>query len=176
FEAVNAITADDDPYLGTVTTPPGASAEAAAAAAAHGVLTNYFPASAASLDAALVTSLAAIPDGPAKDDGVAVGEAAAGAMLADRTNAASAPPPPPPAAGPRAGAVDAGMHGRCLTALAGPDAVRRAPDRPVPTRSAARAHERAVHEGLRRGEDGRRGRQHGPPARSDGRRAILRRR
>ena len=74
FEAVNAITGDDDPYLGTVTAPPGASAEAAAAAAAHGVLINYFPASAASLDAALVTSLAAIPDGPAKDDGVAVGD------------------------------------------------------------------------------------------------------
>src|SRR4029453_11209137 len=84
FEAVNAITGDDDPYLGTVTAPPGASAEAAAAAAAHGVLTNYFPA--ASLDAALVTSLAAIPDGQAKDDGVAVGEAAAAAMIADRTN------------------------------------------------------------------------------------------
>ena len=92
FEAVNAITGDDDPYLGTVTAPPGASAEAAAAAAAHGVLTNYFPASAASLDAALVTSLAAIPDGQAKDDGVAVGEAAAAAMIADRTNDGSAPP------------------------------------------------------------------------------------
>ena len=92
FEAVNAITGDDDPYLGTVTAPPGASAEAAAAAAAHGVLTNYLPASAASLDAALVTSLAAIPDGQAKDDGVAVGEAAAAAMIADRTNDGSAPP------------------------------------------------------------------------------------
>jgi hypothetical protein len=92
FEAVNAITGDDDPYLGTVTAPPGASAEAAAAGAAHGVLTNYLPASAASLDAALVTSLAAIPDGQAKDDGVAVGEAAAAAMIADRTNDGSAPP------------------------------------------------------------------------------------
>src|SRR5215470_16928 len=91
FEAVNAITGDDDPYLGTVTAPPGASAEAAAAAAAHGVLTNYFPAS-ATLDAALVTSLAAIPDGQAKDDGVAVGEAAATAMIADRTNDGSTPP------------------------------------------------------------------------------------
>jgi hypothetical protein len=92
FEAVNAITGDDDPYLGTVTAPPGASAEAAAAAAAHSVLTNYFPASAMALDAALMTSLAAIPDGQAKDDGVAVGEAAAAAMIADRTNDGSAPP------------------------------------------------------------------------------------
>ena len=45
FEAVNAITGDYDPYLGTITAPPGASAEAAAVAAAHGVLRNYFPGS-----------------------------------------------------------------------------------------------------------------------------------
>ena len=39
FEAVNAITRDYRPYLGTVEAPPGASPEAAAVAAAHGVLT-----------------------------------------------------------------------------------------------------------------------------------------
>ena len=50
FEAVNAITGDYEPYLGTITAPPGASAEAAAVAAAHGVLKHYFPA-AVSLDA-----------------------------------------------------------------------------------------------------------------------------
>ncbi len=66
FEAVNAITGDYEPYLGTITAPPGASAEAAAVAAAHGVLKNYFPSSAASLDAARASSLAAIPDGQAK--------------------------------------------------------------------------------------------------------------
>jgi hypothetical protein len=92
FEAVNAITGDDDPYLGTVTAPAGASADAAAVAAAHDVLKNYFPASAASLDAAEASSLGAIRDGQAKDDGVAVGEAAAAAMIADRTNDGSAPP------------------------------------------------------------------------------------
>src|SRR5262245_37580555 len=85
FEAVNAITGDYEPYLGTITAPPGASAEAAAVAAAHGVLKNYFPSSAASLDAARASSLAAIPDGQAKDDGIAVGEAAAAAMIANRT-------------------------------------------------------------------------------------------
>src|SRR5438046_10563985 len=62
FEAVNAITGDYEPYLGTITAPPGASAEAAAVAAAHGVLRNYFPGSAASLDAARASSLAAIPE------------------------------------------------------------------------------------------------------------------
>jgi hypothetical protein len=100
FEAVNAITGDYEPYLGTVAAPPGASAEAAAVAAAHGVLKNYFPGSAASLDAASANSLAAIADGPAKDNGIAVGEAAALAMIADRANDGSAPPEfylPPPA-------------------------------------------------------------------------------
>ena len=102
FEAVNAITGDYDPYLGTITAPPGASAEAAAVAAAHGVLKNYFPGSAASLDAARANSLAAIPDGQAKDDGIAVGEAAAAAMIADRANDGSAPPQfyTPPSANP----------------------------------------------------------------------------
>ena len=35
FEAVNAITGDYQPYLGTITAPPGASAEAAAIEAAY---------------------------------------------------------------------------------------------------------------------------------------------
>ena len=43
FEAVNAITGEYRPYLGTISAPAGASAEAAAAAAAHGVLKAYFP-------------------------------------------------------------------------------------------------------------------------------------
>src|SRR5512145_3162789 len=38
FEAVNAVTGDYQPYLGTVAAPPGASVEAAAVAAAHRVL------------------------------------------------------------------------------------------------------------------------------------------
>ena len=92
FEAVDAITGDYNPYLGTITAPVGASAEAAAAAAAHGVLKSYFPGNASILDAARVSSLAAIPDGPAKDDGIAVGEAAAAAMIADRASDGSSPP------------------------------------------------------------------------------------
>src|ERR1700686_2638680 len=45
FEAVNAITGDYKPYLGTVAAPAGASAEAAVVAAAYRVLATYFPAS-----------------------------------------------------------------------------------------------------------------------------------
>src|SRR5262245_64611339 len=86
FEAVNACERRYDPYLGTVTAPAGASADAAAVAAAHGVLKNYFPASAAALDAARAQSLGGIPDGLAKSDGVAVGEAAAAAMIFARAD------------------------------------------------------------------------------------------
>lgn len=114
FEAVNACTHEYEPYLGTVYAPFGASAEAAAVTAAHGVLKNYFPAAAASLDAARAQSLAAIPDGQAKWNGIAVGEDAAAAMIAARANDGAAPPetflpdttdpgvwqPTPPAFGP----------------------------------------------------------------------------
>lgn len=92
FEAVNAITGEYEPYLGTISATPGASTEAAAVAAAHGVLKALFPAQGATLDQKRADSLATIPDGPAKNDGIAVGEAAAVAMVANRTNDGSAPP------------------------------------------------------------------------------------
>ena len=63
FEAVNAITGDYQPYLGTIQAPAGASAEAAAVQAAYRVLRTYFPASAALLDLDRANSLAQIPDG-----------------------------------------------------------------------------------------------------------------
>src|SRR3954464_3255088 len=82
FEAVNAIVGDYEPYLGTIVEPPGASPDAAAVAAAHRALVALHPASAPALDVFRAQSLSAIPDGPAKDDGIAVGVAAADAMLA----------------------------------------------------------------------------------------------
>ena len=82
FEAVNAIEGDYETYLrGLIVAPPGASPDAAAIAAAHLTLVTLRPDSAVALDAARAASLAAIRDGQAKDDGIAVGEAAAGAML-----------------------------------------------------------------------------------------------
>jgi hypothetical protein len=102
FEAVNAITEEYEPYLGTIEAPAGASADAAAIAAAHLVLKTYFPANAA-LDIELGNSLAAIPESPAKAAGIAVGEAAALAMIALRNGDGSAPAqfyvPPTTAAG-----------------------------------------------------------------------------
>ena len=92
FEAVNSITGKYQPYLGTVSAPAGASPEAAAVTAAHDTLVFYFPAQAVDLNGLRDTSLAAIPDGQAKTDGIAVGAAAAAAMIADRTGDGSAPP------------------------------------------------------------------------------------
>ncbi|MEO8680583.1 MAG: PA-phosphatase, partial [Vicinamibacterales bacterium] len=91
FEAVNAITGDYQPYLGTVVAPVGASADAAAIAAAYGVLKNYFPA-AANLTPAYDAAMAAIPDSPAKFGGIAAGQAAAAQMIAARIGDGSAPP------------------------------------------------------------------------------------
>jgi membrane-associated phospholipid phosphatase len=103
FESVNAITGKYHPYLGTIVAPPGASADAAAIQAAYRVLSTYFPASASTLDADRANSLASIPDGQAKIDGIATGEAAALAMIALRANDGSSPPqfkiPGPPIPG-----------------------------------------------------------------------------
>src|SRR5205085_5369204 len=49
FEAVNAITGDYKPYVGSVVAPAGASADAAAVAAAYNVLKFYFPGAAVNL-------------------------------------------------------------------------------------------------------------------------------
>jgi hypothetical protein len=114
FEAVNACTHEYEPYLATVRARHPASAEAAAVAAAHGVLKNYFPEAASALDTARAQSLAAIPDGKPKRDGIAVGEAAAAAMILARAHDGASPPetflpatadpgiwqPTPPAFGP----------------------------------------------------------------------------
>jgi hypothetical protein len=88
YDAVNAIDGTHQPYLDPIEAPPGASQAAAAATAAHHVLVGLVPATlpqvTASLDALYATSLGKIPDGQAETDGIAVGAAAAAAMLANR--------------------------------------------------------------------------------------------
>jgi hypothetical protein len=91
FEAVNAITGEYQPYLGTITAPPGASADAAAIQAAYHVLNFYFGPS-ATLDAQYANSIGQIPNGQAKIDGIATGDAAASAMISLRANDGSSPP------------------------------------------------------------------------------------
>src|SRR6185436_7339315 len=92
FEAVNAITPRYEPYLGSIRAASTASPEAGAITAGHGVLRALVPGAAATLDAERLAALSAIPDGQSKLDGIAVGEAAAAAMLAARAADGSAPP------------------------------------------------------------------------------------
>src|SRR5215469_16573421 len=92
FEAVNSITGNYQPYLGTIVAPSGASAEAAAAQAAHDVLVTYFQNSQATLDQQLAASLALIPDGQPKIDAIATRNPAAAPILALPPDAGSAIP------------------------------------------------------------------------------------
>ena len=91
FESVNAITGEYHPYRGTIVASPSACPEAAAIQAAYHVLNTYFPMSASTLAAERAKSLASIPDGQAKTDGIATGDAAALAMIALRANDGSSP-------------------------------------------------------------------------------------
>jgi hypothetical protein len=91
FEAVNATTGKYEPYLGTVTAPDGASSEAAAVMASWGVLDAFYGPNNAALNNARDLSLASIADGQAKIDGMAVGVAAAAAMMANRADDHSTP-------------------------------------------------------------------------------------
>ena len=59
---------------------------AAAASAAYGVLVRLFPAQKSSLDAALAQSLAQIPNGDKKDEGIVLGDQVAVQIIAIRSN------------------------------------------------------------------------------------------
>ena len=80
FDALNSVTPLFHPYAVSLPGAGGASPEAAAAAAAYGVLIRLLPAQQLALDAALAASLATIPDGPAKAQGLAIGDAVADAI------------------------------------------------------------------------------------------------
>jgi hypothetical protein len=85
YDAVNGIDGGYQPYLLDTKFDSSGSQGAAAATAAYRVLLAITPATRhAGLDAAYATTLAAIPDGPMKQEGIDAGEAAAGAMLASR--------------------------------------------------------------------------------------------
>lgn len=86
YDAVNAITGEYEPFYYRIAGPSHASIDAAAVAAAHRVLVNYFPAQQTALDTQFTASLAAITASPdAMTAGVAVGEAAAMAVISART-------------------------------------------------------------------------------------------
>jgi hypothetical protein len=151
YEAVNSIARKYQPYLAEpIAVSYPASPEAAAVAAAHRVLATYFPASSAMLDAARAASLGGIADGTAKGNGVAVGEAAAAALIARRANDGSSPPEffmpasthagvwqPTPACPPAGGVL---LHWRNVTpfGIKSADQFRSAPPPPLTSRRYAR--------------------------------------
>jgi membrane-associated phospholipid phosphatase len=94
YDAVNAIDRSHEPYLISVRAPRSASETAAADAAAHTALLGLYPAQQSLLDADYVAELAKVPEGPAKDKGVQLGEQVARDLLAIRANDGSSLTPP----------------------------------------------------------------------------------
>ena len=85
-DAVNSVAPRYEAYAVQVSPSGEASVEAAAVQAAYGMLIRLLPAQANMLNAARSASLSAIPDGPAKEEGLAVGEAVAGQIVALRSS------------------------------------------------------------------------------------------
>lgn len=87
YDAVNAVQHRKfEPFYYSGDVRTDASDEAAAVAAAHRVLVNYFPLQQATLNAQYLSALSAITATPkAKLEGVEVGEAAADALISERT-------------------------------------------------------------------------------------------
>ncbi len=89
YDAAVAIEGGYQPYAPTPTAPAGTSPEAAIAIAAYDTLTGLQPQLGANqtiLDDDYAAYMAAIPDGTAKQNGIAIGEQVAQAVLALRAN------------------------------------------------------------------------------------------
>lgn len=84
-DAVSSVAPRYEAYAVHVSPSGEASIEAATVQAAYGVLIRLLPGQAAMLDGARSASLSQIPDGPVKEEGLAVGEAVAGRIVALRS-------------------------------------------------------------------------------------------
>jgi hypothetical protein len=82
FEAVSAITGQYPALRAKLTAAPGASVDAAVASATRTALLKLMPTQQAAIEADYQATLQPLPDGPAKSNGVLVGEQAATAILA----------------------------------------------------------------------------------------------
>jgi len=91
-DAINTVQNRYTRVIATLPAAPGASVEAAAATAAWHILTQIYPKEKAKIEEAYATSLKAIPEGPAKSEGITLGMEVAKAVQADRaTDGTSAP-------------------------------------------------------------------------------------
>ncbi len=85
YEAVNSVERKFEPYIEYLPTDGPTSEKAAAAAAAHTALVALYPARQAIYDERYESQLDSIAEGEAKSNGIALGEAAANAILDARS-------------------------------------------------------------------------------------------
>jgi hypothetical protein len=95
YDAVNSIDRSHEPYLIDVRAPRDASETAAADAAAHTALVGLYPAQQSALDSDYAAELAKVPAGPAKEQGIRLGEQVARDLVAIRADDGSNATPPP---------------------------------------------------------------------------------
>jgi hypothetical protein len=96
YDAVNAIDKTHEPYLVSLRdVSRSASQDAAASSAAHEVLVALYPSFQATLDNQLKQSLALVPDGPDKTEGINIGKTVADQILAARSSDGSNAKPVP---------------------------------------------------------------------------------
>ena len=84
-DAINTVQGRYATYTAKIPAAPSASADAAAVSAARHILIQLVPAQRAKIDEAYADSLARLPDGAAKNDGIALGEQVAALVQADRS-------------------------------------------------------------------------------------------
>jgi predicted lipoprotein with Yx(FWY)xxD motif len=104
YDAVNSIDRSHEPYLIEIHARRNASEAAAADAAAYRTLLGLYPSQQQTLDETYSAELAEVPAGPARDEGVRVGEQVARDLLAVRADDGSQATPPPFVAGTDPGA------------------------------------------------------------------------
>jgi hypothetical protein len=157
-DAINTVQNRYTRVVATLPAAPGASAEAAAATAARQILTQIYPEQKAKIEEAYAASLKAIPDGPAKTEGIKLGMEVAGAVQADRANdGTNAPDTYRPHAAPGAYVpTTPPVWEQCAR-----EAMGAQERRPVPARPAAGTVERGVGPRLQRSEEPRRYQEHG---------------
>ena len=92
YQCVNSVEPRYEPYKAKLDAPATVSKEAAAAVAAAVVLSKLHPEDQAKVDGELKQYLAQIPDGPAKDEGIAFGQKVAEGIVTSRANDGSNAP------------------------------------------------------------------------------------
>jgi hypothetical protein len=98
-DAVNGVERRYEPYAADLSAP-GASVDAAIASAAHDVMIALVPSQRERIEQEYLGALAGVPDGPAREGGVRLGQQAARANLDRRSDDGLVPGPWPPHHGP----------------------------------------------------------------------------